>query len=540
MIDSFKSTPLQASILRLLYKSLYILAFVFLLFNVYQYHHSNFGYSALPMFSQQNHEQSLESLKETSHYIFPDDTGDDGQYYAQLALQPKANSPEIQKALDNHGHHARRILFSWTAWVLGFGEPYWIIQAYGVQNALFWLFTAILLLRWLPPHNWQNTLRFLFCFFTAGLVYSFNKALLDGPSLFIIALGIAFIEANRRWLGTAILGLAGLGKETNLLAIAALWNSDSKSSKTKTNLILQVFLATLPLLFWFLYIQSSNSAGVSGIIGNGNLTLPFVGFFSAALEILKKGGETGFPAKIFIQFAMFASLLTQAAYLLFRPKPNQAWWRVGVTFAVLMLVLGDAVWENVEAVPRILLPMTFAFNLLFSRKTALVPILICAKSLSIVGLFSMQPPTVPEQFDTEGKTNFAYDATTNEFETLQFQNGWYIYQGDQKRYWRWSSGSGEMSFRIPGDQDVNATLSFIPKTIDPREIKLEVNGETVWQYQSSGGYAEIQTASFTLKAGENRLRAYSPQSPIQVGADPRDLNFAIYDYSIELISSVSN
>lgn len=44
------------------------------------------------------------------------------------------------------------------------------------------------------------------------------------------------------------------------------------------------------------------------------------------------------------------------------------WWRVGIAYAGLMLVLGPAVWEgHPGAVTRILLPMTFAFNLLLPR-----------------------------------------------------------------------------------------------------------------------------------------------------------------------------
>lgn len=539
-MESPKVNNTKERLLQLLYKSLYIAAFLFFLFKVYQYHHFNFGYSVLPRFSQSAHEQSLETLKETSHYTFPGKLGYDGQYYAQLALEPSAKGPEIERALDNYNYRARRILFSWTAWTFGFGDPYWIIQAYSIQNALFWILTALLLLRWLPPNNWQNALRFLSCLFTAGLVYSFNRALLDGPSLFLIVLGAACIESNRSWLGAAILGLAGLGKETNLLALTALWNPEAKNAKTISRIVLQVTLAILPFLLWYSYIINSNSNALSGAMGIRNFTLPLVGFFSTALEILKKGGETGFPAKTFTQFAMLASLLAQAAYLLFRPKPDRIWWRIGVTFAVLMLVLGDAVWEGVEAAPRVLLPMTVAFNLLFSRKRALLPILLFVNTLSIVGLFSLQPPNVPERLDTQGRSDLAYDAETNEFTALQFPEGWYINEGNSERYWRWSSGSGEMSFRIPGAQDVNASFIFIPKTIDARDLVLEVNGETVWQFSSAGGYGESQSVAFVLNAGENRLKLFSKQSPFRTGKDPRDLSFALYNYRIELLSATGD
>ncbi len=527
---------LRERLLGLLYKALYVAAFGFLIFKVYNYHHFNFGYSVLPTFSQHAYESSLDALKDTHHYTFPSDTGYDGQYYAQLALEPSATGPEIERAMDNYSYRARRILFSWTAWAIGFGDPYWILQAYGIQNALFWFLTALVLLRWLPPNTWQNALRFLSCFFTVGLVYSFNRALLDGPSLFLIVLGAACIEANRSWLGAAILGLAGLGKETNLLAVTALWSPTAKGAKTKAGIILRIALAILPFIVWYGYILSSNTIGISGTMGRGNFALPLFGFFEAALDILKKGGETGFQAKTFIQFAMLASLLTQAAYLLFRPKPDRVWWRIGVTFAILMLVLGHAVWENVEAAPRVLLPMTIAFNLLFSRKLVLLPILIFANSLSIVGLFSLHPSFPPERFDMQGRSNLAYNPQTNEYSSLEFPEGWSINEGDQGRYWRWSSGGGEMTFRIPGDQDVNAAFAFITKTIDARDLVLEVNGEIVWRIRSEGGYSKAQKTFFKLQAGDNFLKLSSPQSPIRIGDDPRDLSFALYDYQIELLS----
>ena len=93
-----------------------------------------------------------------------------------------------------------------------------------------------------------------------------------------------------------------------------------------------------------------------------------------------------------------------------------------------------------------------------------------------------------------------------------------------------------MSFRVPGERKIKAIFSFIPKTIDEREMILQVNGEAIWQYSSPGGYGESQTVSIILKAGENSLILSSPQSPIRIGEDPRNLSFALYDYQINILS----
>ena len=75
----------------------------------------------------------------------------DGQFYAQRALDPLLRDPEVDHAMDLAPFRARRILFSWTAYLLGMGRPAWIIEAYALQNVVCWLIIAVLLTRWLSP-----------------------------------------------------------------------------------------------------------------------------------------------------------------------------------------------------------------------------------------------------------------------------------------------------------------------------------------------------------------------------------------------------
>ncbi len=539
-MESPLSKNATETLLRLLYKGIYILAIGFILFKAYQYNHPNFGYGALANFGQQFHEQSLNKLKETHHYTHPNASGYDGQLYVQLALEPSATGLEIEKAMDNYNYRARRILFSWTAYALGLGQPNWIIQAYGIQNFIFWIFTALLLLKWLPPNSWQNVIRFVGSLFTAGIVYSLNLALLDGPSLSLIILAAYFIETNKGWLGSAILGLAGLAKETNLLAATALWkpaNGERKSDRPR--LALQCALVALPFILWYAYILNSSSVGLAGVAGKKNFDLPLVGFFSTCVAALKEGGETGFPKRIYFQFAMLASLLAQAVYFLAKPKTNQVWWRIGASYATLMIFLGDAVWAGVEAAPRVLLPMTIGFNILFSRKRALLPILLFVNVLAVVGIFSLQPPHIPMRFDLKGQSNYAYDAATYEYSSMEFGEGWYVNEGNRNRYWKWSSGTGGIFFRIPGDQPIKAHLSITPKTLGTRDIILEVNGEESWSMRAENGYSERQIIPITLVPGENALIFHSPQPAMKIGEDPRDLSFALYNYTIELLYPIT-
>ena len=52
--------------------------------------------------------------------------------------------------MDLAPYRARRILFSWTAFLLGLGRPAWILEAYALQNVAGWLLLAALLTRWMP------------------------------------------------------------------------------------------------------------------------------------------------------------------------------------------------------------------------------------------------------------------------------------------------------------------------------------------------------------------------------------------------------
>ena len=61
--------------------------------------------------------------------------------------------------MDNLPYRARRILFCWTAYLLGMGQPRLILQAYALQNVLCWLLLAWLLLRWFPPTSLGNLVR---------------------------------------------------------------------------------------------------------------------------------------------------------------------------------------------------------------------------------------------------------------------------------------------------------------------------------------------------------------------------------------------
>ena len=114
--------------------------------------------------------------------------GYDGQFYAQIALDPTLSDPALVPAIDNVAYRARRIALPALAWLLGAGQSAWVIHVYALLNTVFWLLLAVCLLRHV---RWQLNLRSLAllvaCLWTAGTLVSLERALTDLPAA---ALGV--------------------------------------------------------------------------------------------------------------------------------------------------------------------------------------------------------------------------------------------------------------------------------------------------------------------------------------------------------------
>jgi hypothetical protein len=109
------------------------------------YYSPETGFTTFLELSASRHAVELPELQQVPHAHDERGGGYDGQFYAQLALDPLLRNPAIDRALDTPAYRSHRILFSWTAWAMGLGRPVWIIQAYAIQNVLTWLALAGLL-----------------------------------------------------------------------------------------------------------------------------------------------------------------------------------------------------------------------------------------------------------------------------------------------------------------------------------------------------------------------------------------------------------
>ena len=356
---------------------LYVLAIVIFLFSVGRFYDRDTGFTSLIAFGDTFDALALPVVRAVPHHVY-EDAGYDGQFYAQLAVDPLVRDPAILLALDDFAYRSRRVLFSWTAFLLGLGQPRWILQAYAIQNVLCWLALAWILLRWLPPVDVKNLFLWFGCLFGSGLMFSVRFALLEGPSVLVLALAIIAMERGRPWVAVAIGGLSGLGRETNLLVGACVLEPDVVS-RTRRNIApaaARVVALGAPLAIWLLYLFASGHDALLSA-GSANLDTPFASFVAKWGATLSELRNDGWASMARFSLLALVSVTTQAIVLVRLARWTSPWWRVGVAYLVLMVVLGPAVWGDYPgAALRVVLPMTIAFNLLLPRTRLFWPLAI--------------------------------------------------------------------------------------------------------------------------------------------------------------------
>lgn len=309
-------------------------------------------------------------MREVPHFDYPPWASYDGQFYAQRALDPLCRDPLVDRAMDLAPFRARRILLSWTAYALGLGRPAWIIEVYAVQNVVCWLVLAWLLARWIPPTSGRGLALWTACLFSHGVLWSVRFALLDVPSLVLTVCAVWAVEQERPLLSAAIVGIAGLARETNVLVVAA--QPFPRDRGAWMRLGAAVALAAIPLLLWEDYLRSiyrsTIFAGADTLMAPGTaLTARWM----QALGAVRAGGLFSGDGRA---FAMLSSLVVQAVYVLVRREYRSAWWRVTVPYVVLMLLLDRVLADpHTGAITRVLLPLTVGFNILLAAESRPAP-----------------------------------------------------------------------------------------------------------------------------------------------------------------------
>jgi len=316
------------------------------------------GFTGLIRFGDQFHERALPAVRLLPVKVFAGTPGYDGQFYAQVALDPLLRSSEIGPALDNPGYRARRILLSATAALIGLGNPWWTLQAYALLNVICWLWLGWLLRELVGLPGLLGTARWLGCMLSVGVMDCVSRSLVDLAAVTLTAFAIRELAEKRTRSGMLGFALGVLARETALFGAGCVL----LRPKNPLRSLWQILLVALPLGAWSWYVftrfDGSDSSGL------GNFTWPFIGMFREARLSIAELAAGHWDTRYVFALLAVPGLLVQAAVLATNPDRENPWWRVGIAYAVVLLCLSSWVWSGYWAACRAVLPMTIAFNLL--------------------------------------------------------------------------------------------------------------------------------------------------------------------------------
>lgn len=329
---------------------------------------SQTGFTSLIRFGEDHVPPRSAKLQGLAVAIVPNSSGYDGQFYAQIALDPALRDPTTTAALDVPSYRARRILIPATAAVMAGGNPWWTLQVYALLNVACWLGLAWILHRVLGTADWIAFARWAGCLFSMGVLESVRQSLVDLPAALFLTLAILVREQGLGSRSTLWLALANLTKESSLLGAAALNLDSLRWPFLSLKKALSLVLVMLPLVGWSMYVawQLPSSAATSG---QGNFTWPFLGIGLQIKACLTEIAAGNWDGRFTMGLFAIVGLGVQAGVLWRTRNFKSSWWRVGAAYALLGLFLSSWVWSGYWAACRALLPMTLAFNLLLPGNT---------------------------------------------------------------------------------------------------------------------------------------------------------------------------
>jgi hypothetical protein len=494
------------------------------------------GFTCLVRFGDRPPVQYLPELRALSYYVEKDSPGYDGQYYAQIAMHPWLGDPVLAKAVDNLPYRARRILFCWTAWALAGGNAALALRIFAVQNIACWVLLAGLMLRWFPPVNWGNYARWAATLFCSGWCLSVTSSLPDGPSLLLMAAGVALVEMGWPWLAAMVLGVTGLGRETNILGGAALARPRENTPRGWVWMMLRGLVVGLPLLVWVLCLW--HWLGQGGGAWSGNFDLPLAGYLGKWRETRAQFALSYFGM---VSLTMMVALTTQALFFALRPRWPEPWWRVGAAYSVLMIFLGTAVWEGYPgAAGRVLLPMTLAFNILVPRGRRWWLVFLLG-NLTILAAPDILMVPAPAGYRLEGSRALLMAEASGQSVAVSFDSKWRAPEHYHFSYWVWSRGFATVTVSNPHPFGLIADVSFGLKSIDQRRVVMRVAGRTVWAGEADPKLCEVVLRDLRLPPGgtvwefETDRPSVTPKN-----GDGQALAFSLHDLKIELKSAASS
>lgn len=499
------------------------LAAVFLFLGlVARFWHPIFGFTAFYQLDAPNDELKISAFRELPVYVHRDTGGYDGLYYAQIAHDPTLRSPELPRAMDNFSYRARRILPPALAWLLGGGDPAWIIHTYSLINVIAWLALAVVLWRILRVADIRGWLLWAGVLFSAGALSSVRLALTDLTALTLIAAAMLAQESGYNRTGTAFLAASSLGRETALLAFAGKLTRPWFSAR---NVALALIVAA-PLAAWLFYVRWRLGPADAGW---ANLTIPGAGLIGKWREVVSALSTVNDAPLVWTTLLATVGLTTQLVFIALRPRLDDSWWRIGAAYAVLLLFLGTAVWEgHPGAATRVLLPLQLAFNVLVHRTRAAFLWLILGNLSVLAGFLAIRD--VPQ--DRNELTAQRLDGLVA---VARLEDGWFNREHDKKHFWLWSRHEASVTIEALPHTQTDLTMTFGLRSVTPRTVVVRQGSRELWR-GAIGPALTAHRVVVSMPAGRGKVTFTSDTPPVRenAGAGARELAFALYDVRLAL------
>ncbi|MBS0663011.1 MAG: hypothetical protein JSR48_07080 [Verrucomicrobia bacterium] len=485
---------------------------------VARFHHPVYGFTTLLQFDDSDEAHLLPEVREHPAFINRNNGGYDGLYYAQIACRPTLRDPALPRAIDNLGYRARRILPSWTAWVLALGNPVRALDTYALLNPLCWLAFAAMLWRLFPPRSGHDFLAWSGLVLSAGALSSVHLALVDLPALLLLTGAMIAVQRDRPRRAVGWLAAAALARETSLVAVPVLARGPWRT------FLLRAALVAAPLAAWLVYIRVVVGPGDGGW---SNFAWPGRSWLAKWQATL--AGFSLHPELSGLNWSTLLALVAltvQAAWFMARPQWRNPWWRLGASYTFLFLFLGAPVWQGYPgAAVRVLLPLNLAFNALAPRTRAGLALLVLGNLTVPAGIIEIT------SLPNDG-VELAAARVDPAAVLVQTRHGWYGVERNAGEVRAWSSGDAELVVKARPEGTTQA-LSFRLRSITPRQVTVTQDGRRLWQGAVGEKWIDV-----TLRCTDGVLSFRTDVPPARESAEAtsRSLAFCIDRVTITAIA----